>query len=97
MQKRILQLWRNYHGKIYFEKPDFKKSPCLHYAYESGKTGGTTLAVLNAANEISFFDIEKTIYSTLEAHHSITNPSLETVLEADRWAREYANQLLVKK
>ncbi|PDX97823.1 1-deoxy-D-xylulose 5-phosphate reductoisomerase [Bacillus pseudomycoides] len=106
-QKRILQLWRNYHGKIYFEKPDFKKSPCLHYAYESGKTGGTTPAVLNAANEIanvlyfkneiSFFDIEKTIYSTLEAHHSITNPSLETVLEADRWAREYANQLLVKK
>lgn len=55
---------------LYFEKPDFKKSPCLHYAYESGEIGGTIPAVLNGANEIanalylqneiSFFDIEKT-------------------------------------
>ncbi|RFT65088.1 1-deoxy-D-xylulose 5-phosphate reductoisomerase [Bacillus clarus] len=80
---------------------------CLHYAYESGKIGGTTPAVLNAANEIAnalylqndiaFFDIEKTIYATLEAHHNIKNPSLEAILEADQWAREYANQLLIKK
>ncbi|MBO1581462.1 1-deoxy-D-xylulose-5-phosphate reductoisomerase [Bacillus sp. XF8] len=94
-------------GSLHFEKPDFKKFPCLHYAYESGKIGGTAPAVLNAANEIanalylqneiSFFDIEKTIYSTLEAHHSIANPSLETVLEVDRWAREYANALLIRK
>ncbi|CUB13028.1 1-deoxy-D-xylulose 5-phosphate reductoisomerase [Bacillus cereus] len=76
-------------------------------AYESGKIGGTTPAVLNAANEIanalylqnkiSFFDIEKTIYSTLEAHYSIANPDLETVLDADHWAREYANDLLIRK
>ncbi|KEK23291.1 1-deoxy-D-xylulose-5-phosphate reductoisomerase [Bacillus gaemokensis] len=94
-------------GSLHFEKPDLKKFPCLHYAYESGKIGGTAPAVLNAANEIanalylqneiSFFDIEKTIYSTLEAHHNITNPSLETVLEVDRWAREYANELLIRK
>ena len=94
-------------ASLHFEKPNFKKFPCLHYAYESGKIGGTTPAVLNAANEIanalylqneiSFFDIEKTIYSTLEAHYSITNPDLETVLDADRWAREYANELLIKK
>ncbi|PDY32150.1 1-deoxy-D-xylulose-5-phosphate reductoisomerase, partial [Bacillus wiedmannii] len=43
------------------------------------------------------FDIEKTIYSTLEAHHSIANPDLETVLDADHWAREYANELLIRK
>ncbi|PFE01285.1 1-deoxy-D-xylulose-5-phosphate reductoisomerase [Bacillus sp. AFS023182] len=94
-------------GSLHFEKPDLKKFPCLHYAYESGKIGGTAPAVLNAANEIanalylqneiSFFDIEKTIYSTLEAHHNIINPSLEAVLEADRWAREYANELLIRK
>ncbi|WP_242222449.1 1-deoxy-D-xylulose-5-phosphate reductoisomerase [Bacillus cereus group sp. BfR-BA-01380] len=93
-------------GSLHFEKPDLEKFPCLHYAYESGKIGGTTPAVLNAANEIanalylqdkiSFFDIEKTIYSALEAHHNIANPSLEEVLAADQWARQYANQLLVK-
>ncbi|PGX49089.1 1-deoxy-D-xylulose-5-phosphate reductoisomerase [Bacillus anthracis] len=94
-------------ASLHFEKPNFKKFPCLHYAYESGKIGGTTPAVLNAANEIanalylqnkiSFFDIEKTIYSTLEAHHSMANPDLETVLDADHWAREYANELLIRK
>ncbi|PEP54612.1 1-deoxy-D-xylulose-5-phosphate reductoisomerase [Bacillus pseudomycoides] len=94
-------------ASLHFEKPNFKKFPCLHYAYESGKIGGTTPAVLNAANEIanalylqneiSFFDIEKTIYSTLEAHQSIAKPDLETVLDADHWAREYANELLIRK
>ncbi|ENQ3079763.1 1-deoxy-D-xylulose-5-phosphate reductoisomerase [Bacillus cereus] len=93
-------------GSLHFEKPDLEKFPCLHYAYESGKIGGTTPAVLNAANEIanalylqdkiSFFDIENTIYSALEAHHNIANPTLEEVLAADQWARRYANQLLVK-
>ncbi|MCH4569896.1 1-deoxy-D-xylulose-5-phosphate reductoisomerase [Bacillus sp. ES1-5] len=94
-------------ASLHFEKPNFKKFPCLHYAYESGEIGGTTPAVLNAANEIanalylqnkiSFFDIEKTIYSTLEAHQSIANPDLETVLDADHWAREYANELLIRR
>ncbi|MDP7978194.1 1-deoxy-D-xylulose-5-phosphate reductoisomerase [Bacillus multifaciens] len=93
-------------GSLHFEKPDLEKFPCLHYAYESGKIGGTTPAVLNAANEIanalylqdkiSFFDIENTIYSALEAHHNTANPTLEEVLAADQWARRYANQLLVK-
>lgn len=40
-------------ASLHFEKPNFKKFPCLHYAYESGKIGGTTPAVLNAANEIA--------------------------------------------
>ncbi|OTZ41745.1 hypothetical protein BK762_31165 [Bacillus thuringiensis serovar toumanoffi] len=57
-------------ASLHFKKTDFKKFPCLHYAYESGGIGGTIPAVLNAANEIanalyskkeiSFFDIEKT-------------------------------------
>ncbi|MDH2882111.1 1-deoxy-D-xylulose-5-phosphate reductoisomerase [Bacillus cytotoxicus] len=93
-------------GNLHFEKPDSKKFPCLYYAYEAGKLGGTAPTVLNAANEIanarylqndiSFFDIEKTIYSTLEAHDTIINPSLEAVLAADNWAREYAQQCIKK-
>ncbi|AAT62181.1 MULTISPECIES: 1-deoxy-D-xylulose-5-phosphate reductoisomerase [Bacillus] len=94
-------------GSLHFEKPDLEKFPCLQYAYECGKIGGTTPAVLNAANEIAnalflkneiaFFDIEKTIYKTVEAHHNVKDPSLDAILEADQWARQYANQLLIKK
>lgn len=94
-------------GSLHFEKPDLEKFPCLQYAYECGKIGGITPAVLNAANEIAnalflkneiaFFDIEKTIYKTVEAHHNVKDPSLDAILEADQWARQYANQLLIKK
>ena len=37
------------------------------------------------------FDIEKTIYTTIEAHHNVKDPSLDAILEADQWARQYAN------
>ncbi|PEA88450.1 1-deoxy-D-xylulose-5-phosphate reductoisomerase [Bacillus thuringiensis] len=94
-------------SSLHFEKPDLEKFPCLQYAYECGKIGGTTPAVLNAANEIAnarflkneivFFDIEKTIYKTVEAHHNIKDLSLDAILEADQWARQYANELLIKK
>lgn len=57
----------------------------------------TKLQMRYIYKKISFFDIEKTIYSTLEAHHSIANPDLETVLDADHWAREYANELLIRR
>ncbi|MGR3779589.1 hypothetical protein ACT1UG_29170 [Bacillus paramycoides] len=30
-------------------------------------------------------------------HYYIANPDLETVLDADHWAREYANELLIRK
>ncbi|TKH63198.1 1-deoxy-D-xylulose-5-phosphate reductoisomerase, partial [Bacillus cereus] len=94
-------------SSLHFEKPDLEKFPCLQYAYECGKIGGTTPAVLNAANEIAnarflkneivFFDIEKTIYKTVEAHHNVKDLSLDAILEADQWARQYANELLIKK
>ncbi len=47
--------------------------------------------------KLPFFDIEKTIYKTVEAHHNVKDPSLDAILEADQWARQYANELLIKK
>jgi len=38
-----------------FEKPNFDLFPCLKYAYEAGKIGGTLPAVLNAANEVAVY------------------------------------------
>lgn len=83
-----------------FRQPDTEKFPCLKYAIEAGKTGGTMPAALNAANEIcaqkfledkiKFLDIAKIIRQTMDAHDVIANPTVEQILEVDRWAREYA-------
>lgn len=83
-----------------FEKPSFKKFPCLALGYEASRLGGTMPAVLNAANEvlvekflsqeIGFLDIPKGIEKTMAAHRLIKKPSLSQILDADQWAREEA-------
>lgn len=80
-----------------FEKPDKEKFPCLQYAYDAGKKGGTYPAVLNAANEeavklflrgqITFTQIAQKIHETIQKHTSVDKPDLEKILEADSWAR----------
>lgn len=87
-------------GSLTFRKPDHDMFPCLSYAYEAIKTGGTMPAVLNAANEIAvyaflddkigFNDIPAVIRKTVDSHTVNTTPALEDLLEADRWAREKA-------
>jgi 1-deoxy-D-xylulose-5-phosphate reductoisomerase len=87
-------------GTLTFSKPDHDMFPCLSYAYEAIRTGGTMPAVLNAANEsavyaflenkIGFTDIPAVTKKTVESHTVNLSPELEDVLEADRWAREKA-------
>lgn len=82
-----------------FEKPDLETFPCLKLAYECLKMGGTYSAALNSANEvlvneflndtIKFYDIPYYIEKTLEAHNSVDDPTLEEILDIDRWAREF--------
>ena len=81
-----------------FEKPDFKKFPCLQIAYDAGKKGGSAPIVLNAANEvavndfltgkISFLDIEKTVEKALLEHNMIYNLSLDDIFEIDNEIRK---------
>ena len=83
--------------KLEFRTPDIKKFPCLRLAYEAGLCGGTTPAVLNAANEIAvaafldqkikFVDLPGIIDMVLTAHICVMHPSLKDILEADSWAR----------
>lgn len=83
-----------------FERPDLKKFPCLGYAYEAIKIGGSLPAVLNAANEVAvrayleerigFLSIARLIRKTMDAHVPQAVKGLEDVLEADRWGRERA-------
>ncbi|MGX4599607.1 1-deoxy-D-xylulose-5-phosphate reductoisomerase [Faecalimicrobium sp. JNUCC 81] len=82
-----------------FENPDLETFPCLKLAYDTLKMGGTYSAALNSANEvlvsefledkIGFYDIPYYIEKTLEAHDSIENPTLEEILEVDKWSRDF--------
>jgi 1-deoxy-D-xylulose-5-phosphate reductoisomerase len=90
--------------ELNFQKPDFKKFPCLELAYMAAYEGGTLPAVLNAANEVSvdeflkgkldFVSIPKIINKVLDKHHKKNNPDLEAILEADGWARKEAQKII---
>jgi 1-deoxy-D-xylulose-5-phosphate reductoisomerase len=87
-------------GSLTFRKPDHDSFPCLSYAYEAIRAGGTVPAVLNAANEVAvhafldkrigFNDIPAVIRWTVKEHTAKTSPMLQDVLDADAWARETA-------
>jgi 1-deoxy-D-xylulose-5-phosphate reductoisomerase len=89
-------------GSLTFRRPDHDMFPCLTYAYDAIKTGGTVPAALNAANEVAvhafldnqigFNDIPAVVRQIVESHTVKAEPELEDVLEADRWAREMAEQ-----
>lgn len=87
-------------GQLNFERPDLDRFPCLALAYRALAEEGVAPAVLNAANEVAvgcFLDgalgfdrIPAVIAATLDAMNPSAADSLEVVLEADRWAREFA-------
>ena len=86
-------------GNLTFREPDHVKYPCMNLAYSAGRAGGCLPAVLNAANEeavalfldekIRFVEIPKLIEKTLDrfSAQNILIPSLDDILESDRWAR----------
>jgi 1-deoxy-D-xylulose-5-phosphate reductoisomerase len=89
-------------GKLEFAEMDFERFPCLGMAYACGRQGGTAPTVFNAANEaavarflkgeITFLEIETVIARVLDRHSVTNEPVLEEIRDADRWAREMANQ-----
>jgi 1-deoxy-D-xylulose-5-phosphate reductoisomerase len=93
-------------GSLEFFEPDLNKFPCLNLAHQALETGGTMTAVLNAANEIAvenfllerlpFSSIPQIVESTMQKHDIKTNPSLEDVLEADRWGRSKAQSFVAQ-
>ena len=92
--------------KLNFFPPDEQKFPCLRLAYEACRGGSTLPAVLNAANEIAveafliggigFPEIPRVIEQVMNAHHAAVSLTLDSILEADRWAREQAETLTKK-
>lgn len=80
-----------------FAPPDVARFPAIRLAYEVARQGGTAGAVFNAANEaavtafaagrVSLTQISELVELTIMGHRVQASPSLDDLLEADRWAR----------
>ena len=87
-----------------FEPPDMEKFPALAIAYDVATRGGTLGAVMNAANEVAVeaFLTGKTTFGricdlvslTIRRHDNLAKPTMDDLMEADRWARRTAVSLL---
>jgi 1-deoxy-D-xylulose-5-phosphate reductoisomerase len=90
-------------GRLTFENPDYSTFPCLRMAFEALEAGGTMPVALNGANEIAvalflsekirFTDIPKVIEEVMKSHTVNINPSLNDIIEVDKWAREKATTI----
>ena len=92
--------------QLSFEEPKMDLFPCLQFAYDALSVGGTMASVLNAANEIavesflnrqiSFIQIPQIIHKVMEHHICISRPTLNDILECDKWAREYSRKKVLE-
>jgi 1-deoxy-D-xylulose-5-phosphate reductoisomerase len=90
-------------GALHFERPDTERFPALRLAREVGIAGDTYPAVLSAADdeavnaflagELRFIDIPVAVETVIEKHQP-TNVTLESIWEADRWARALAREVV---
>ena len=94
-------------GSLSFGAVDEERFPCFRLAKEAGKAGGTLPAVLSGANEVlvgAFLKgkgplglIPRGLEAVLGAHNRGEQTELANIIEADRWAREYAGRWLIKQ
>ena len=90
--------------ELTFEPLDFQRFPCLELAIKAARTGGTNPTALCAADEVAvelflkqaikFTDIARLVEQVLQEHQTISNPTLDDIINTDKWARERAIKLL---
>jgi len=91
-------------GALHFSKMDYKRFPLLKLAFEAGKRGGNSGAILNAADEIavelflnrriSFLEIEDYIFKAYEEIEFIASPTLDDIKSTDQKTRAYLRSLV---
>jgi 1-deoxy-D-xylulose-5-phosphate reductoisomerase len=84
--------------QLNFEPPDPDRFPALAVGREAARAGGTTGAVLNAANEaavagflageLAFTEIVPACRGVLEHHDFDPSPTLDGLIRLDGWARK---------
>ena len=87
-------------AKLEFEAPRHADFPAIDLARRAGNAGGTLPAVFNAANEVAveafrsgkipFPGIWGCVVCVMDCHSVQASNTLESVVAADRWARETA-------
>ena len=87
-----------------FEEPDRKAFPALDLSYRAGREGGSSPAVLNAADEVAveaflqgrlgFTGIPRVVEMTLEEVGWRELTDFQSVVDADKEAREVAASLV---
>ncbi len=85
-------------SEITFEKPDMDTFLGLKFAYDALAAGGSMPTVMNAANELAvakflnkkvrFLEIYDMIDFCMERHDLIENPTVEEIIETERWVYE---------
>ena len=87
-----------------FYDPNDYDFPALKLAYACGKRGGTLPAVMNAANEVAvdaflarripYLAIIELVEKVCSEHEVLEADDLETILNADYWARRRTEELI---
>lgn len=90
-----------------FEKVNYELFPALDLAKKALRSGGVAPAVLNVANEyavyafldkkIKFLQIVELVNEAISHSPRINKPSLDDILEAGNWAREFINEKISKR
>lgn len=89
-------------GTLHFGEVSYERYPLLKLAYEAGRKGGNSGAIINAADEaaidlflqhkISFLEIEELIMEAYAKIPFIQNPCLEDLQASDKQTREFVYQ-----
>ena len=91
-------------GQLDFTEADEARYPCLTLARQAWRQGGSSMAVLNAANEVAvehflarhirFTEISSLITEVMERTSAGTADDLAAILDADAAARRLARELI---
>ena len=92
---------------LHFEPVDREKFPCISLAYTAAEVGGTLPVVLSSADEvvvdafleesIGFMDIPAVLQRVMDKHDVIADPTLEDILEVDKWSKSTALSIINAK
>ncbi len=93
-------------GQLTFGPVDHQRFRAMYVALEAARRGGSYPSALSGADEeavrlflagaLSFDRIPDVVSEVLERHAGIAAPSLEAVLETDRWARATCRELVAR-
>lgn len=94
-------------NSLTFEHPDTDTFKCLSFAYRAVRTGGTMPTAMNGANEtavdaflnnrLGFLDIADIIERTMDSYTVKYDYTVDDLVEADEWARDFAAGLIAAR